>query len=68
MATTTTAIFLAPIFAPTCTPQGPSDEGVTCEGSNVVGIDWPNKYLRGNISVLANLKNLKTLYLHSDNF
>ena len=58
-----------PLEAPTCSKLGkPSAEGVTCEGSNVVGIYWMGRRLTGDIKILANLKHLKKLYLLSYNF
>ncbi len=58
----------ATLKAPTSSNGKPSADGVTCEGSKVIGIDWSNKGLTGNISVLKNLKYLTKLYLLSNNF
>ncbi len=58
-----------PLVTPTCSHDGtPSAPGVSCEGSNVIGIDWIDRGLTGNIKVLANLKHLETLYLLFYNF
>jgi hypothetical protein len=49
------------LTAPTCVNGSPSMEGLTCDGSKVIGIDFGMRGLTGNLKALAGLTELTSL-------